>query len=147
MPPRRAAATAADRARLYREAEELIERYRARLSPDDLTADDELVRQRAAIMAQIQAVGAAGGDERGSDAAESITAVERMIELNRELVAVLQVERDRRAAPTSRTSARAAARSGRIRGRGRCRRPSATGSGDRRRRRRLGPRRRVARGG
>ena len=95
MPPRSAVAPAGERARLYREAEGLIERYRARLSPDDLTADDELVRQRAAIMAQIQAVGAAGGDEGGSDAAESIAAVERMIELNRELVAVLQVERAR----------------------------------------------------
>jgi hypothetical protein len=95
MPPRSAVAPAAEQTRLYREAERLTERFRARLSPDDLTAVDDFVRQRAAILAQIETLGGAGGDEAGRDATESIAAVERMIELNRELVAVLEAEKTR----------------------------------------------------
>jgi hypothetical protein len=89
MPPR--SVEAGERARLYRDAERLTERLRAPLSPDDLTEVDALVRQRAAILAQIQALGAAGRNDVG----ESIAAVERMLELNHELVAVLEAEKTR----------------------------------------------------
>ena len=79
---------AGEQARLYREAERLTEQFRARPSPDDLAAADEIVQRHAAVLAQIQALGEAGGD-----ATESTAAIERMIELNRELVAVVEAEK------------------------------------------------------
>jgi hypothetical protein len=79
---------AGEQARLYREAERLAEQFRARPSPDDVTAADEIVQRHAAVLEQIQALGEAGGD-----AAESTAAIERMLQLNRELVTVVETEK------------------------------------------------------
>jgi hypothetical protein len=79
---------AGEQARLYREAEGLTEQFRARPSPDDLGAADEIVQRHAAVLEQIQAVG-----EAGADAAESSAAIERMLQLNRDLVAVVEAEK------------------------------------------------------
>ena len=79
---------AGEQARLYREAERLTEQFRARPSPDDLAAADEIVQRHAAVLAQIQALGEADGDATGSTAV-----IERVIALHRELVAVVEAEK------------------------------------------------------
>ena len=93
MAPPSAVTPAGEQARLYREAERLTEQFRARPSPDDLAAADVIVQRHAAVLAQIQALGEAGGDEAGGDAAESTAVIERVIELHRELVAVVEAEK------------------------------------------------------
>jgi hypothetical protein len=81
---------AGEQGRLYREAEGLTEQFRARPSPDDLAAADEIVERHAAVLAQI--LGEADREAPG-DAAESTAAIERMIQLNRNLVAVVEAEK------------------------------------------------------
>lgn len=77
---------AGGQAHLYREAEHLTEQFRVRPSPDDLAAADEIVQRHAAVLAQILS-------EAGGDAAERTAAIARMIQLNRELIAVVEAEK------------------------------------------------------
>ena len=51
-----------EQARLSREAERLSALFRARPSPDDLAAADEILQRHGAVLEQIQAVGEAGRD-------------------------------------------------------------------------------------
>jgi hypothetical protein len=84
---------AGEQARLSREAERLTALFRARPSPDDLAAADEIVQRHGDVLAQIQAVGEAGRDAAGADAAERTATIEHVIELNRELIAVVEAEK------------------------------------------------------
>jgi len=77
-----------EQAHLYREAERLTEQFRARPSPDDPAAADEIVQRHAAVLAQIQALDQAGGDA-------STAVIERVIALHRDLVAVVEAEKAR----------------------------------------------------
>ena len=86
-------APAGEQARLCREAERLTEQFRARPSPDDLAAADEIVQRHEAVLAQIQAVGEAGRDAAGGDVTEITAVIEHMLELNRELIAVVEAEK------------------------------------------------------
>jgi len=100
-PATAALGVAAKRADLYREAERLTERFRARLAQDANADGEEFVRRREAILERIEALGMPPADAPGDAdqleryATESAAAVSRMIELNNELVAMIEAEKTR----------------------------------------------------
>jgi hypothetical protein len=85
-----------EQAWLYREAERLTEAFCARVREGDDARADLFVKKREEILQRIAEmgapVGADDGDVDDSDqyCRESAAAIERMIELNRELVSLLQ---------------------------------------------------------
>ena len=78
---------AAARDRLYHEVERLTEQLRLRLSRDGDDEGQELIRQREEILSEIREIGGPSREDAG--------ALQRIVELNDQVLALLEVRKAR----------------------------------------------------
>lgn len=91
----------AEQAQLYREAERLTEEFCARVRAGEDGGGEELFRRREELLRRIREMGepahprSHGGGEMEKSSRESAEAIQRMIDLDRELLTVLQDRKTR----------------------------------------------------
>lgn len=101
MNPRNAVAVAAEEARLYGEAARLTEEFCARIRRGDDDGGEAFNREREEILNRIRSLGAppevwpCDPDELEQHWSESARAIQRILDLDRELLGLLEAQKER----------------------------------------------------